>query len=97
MPDPTTKWNYALDLSEKEAATSITVERTPMPTKWDWPLAAPLKLLVNAVSCEWTLTLEKPLPVQSVVKQTPTEKIVLIPYGCTKFRVSMFPVTAAAQ
>ncbi len=27
----------------------------------------------------------------------PSERITLIPYGCTKFRISMFPVTAEPE
>ena len=64
-----------------------------MPGKWDWPLESPLKLRVRAVSIDWKPTLEKPLPAEPFAGEGPAETITLVPYGCTKFRVSMFPVT----
>ena len=36
------------------------------------------------------------LPPEPIAKREPPERITLIPYGCTKFRVSMFPVTERA-
>jgi hypothetical protein len=36
------------------------------------------------------------LPPKPVAAETAPERISLIPYGCTKFRVSMFPVTERA-
>ena len=74
----------------------ITVERQAMPAKWDWPLKSPLKLYANAVACDWTPAAKTPLPPAPIAKQQPSERITLIPYGCTKFRVSMFPVTQRA-
>ncbi len=88
-PDPSAKSNYALDAQ----ADGITVERQAMPSKWNWPLEAPLKLRVNAVVCDWIPTATVPLPPGTIPEHQPTKKITLIPYGCTKFRVSMFPVT----
>ena len=41
-----------------------------MPAKWDWPLAAPVKLKTKAAD------------------GSPLE---LVPYGCTKLHISMFP------
>jgi len=92
-PDPSAKWRYALDAQEPK----LTVERTRMPAKWDWPLAAPLKLQANAVAIEWNPSAEKPrLPSAPADARQPVERITLIPYGCSKFRISMFPVTAPA-
>jgi hypothetical protein len=67
-----------------------------MPAKWDWPLKAPLKLRVNAARCDWTPTPQNPLPPEPVAQAKSPERITLVPYGCTKFRVSMFPVAAKA-
>ncbi|MFZ2641317.1 MAG: beta-L-arabinofuranosidase domain-containing protein [Verrucomicrobiia bacterium] len=89
-PDPAAKWKYALDVQKA----GINVERQAMPAKWNWALKSPLKLRANAVPCDWTPTPQAPLPSEPVAKQKSLEKITLIPYGCTKFRVSMFPVTA---
>lgn len=88
-PDPAAKWNYALAAQSGD----ITVERGPMPAKWDWPLASPLKLHAHAVSFDWQPSMDQPLPLEPVSNSEKTDKITLIPYGCTKFRVSMFPVT----
>ncbi len=91
-PDPAAKWNYAFAPQGEELGANITVQRTAMPQKWDWPLAAPLKLQMNAVSFDWKPTHQQALP-SAPVTDGEAEKITLIPYGCTKFRVSMFPVT----
>ena len=47
------------------------VVRKAMPSVWDWPLDAPVKL---------------------VAKDAAGKPLELVPYGCTKLRVSMFPV-----
>lgn len=93
-PDPAARWNYALDVQGEMLGADISVERQTMPDKWDWPLASPLKLHVNAMVCDWTPLFKNPqLPPNPFAKQGQRESITLIPYGCTKFRVSMFPVT----
>lgn len=91
-PDPTAKWNYALDVQKA----GITVEHQRMPATWNWPLKSPLKLRVNAVACDWTPTPKTPLPSELIRNRERPEGITLVPYGCTKFRVSMFPVTERA-
>lgn len=88
-PDTAAKWNYAIDTQNA----GIRVERQSMPAKWNWPLESPLKLQANAVACDWTLTPQNPLPARPIAAAKPPEQITLVPYGCTKFRVSMFPVT----
>jgi len=92
-PDLASKWNYALDVPGEKLGSDITVERSPMPARWDWPLESPLKLRAHAVSFDWNSEPEKPLPSEPVASGEAPERITLIPYGCTKFRVSMFPVT----
>ncbi len=88
------KWQYALDLNQKEAA-QLRVERSPMPAHWDWPLAAPLRLKVPAKAFEWKPTTIQALP-SGPVTSGKSETVTLVPYGCTKFHVSMFPVTHRA-
>jgi uncharacterized protein len=92
-PDPAARWNYALDLAGEKAGAEVTVERGAMPAKWDWPLESPLKLRAGAVSFDWKPAQDAALPTAPVVAAGEATKITLIPYGCTKFRVSMFPVT----
>jgi hypothetical protein len=92
-PDPAARWNFALDLAGDKAGTDVTVERGAMPARWDWPLESPLKLRAAAVSFDWKPTHDAALPTAPVAATGEATKITLIPYGCTKFRVSMFPVT----
>jgi hypothetical protein len=93
-PDPSARWQFALDVQ----APGFAVERTSMPLRWDWPLAAPLKLRANGMEVAWNPDPKAPrLPLLPFAKSKPSEKITLIPYGCTKFRMSMFPVTAEPE
>lgn len=88
---PNARWNFAL--GQRSAA--IRVEREAMPAHWDWPLASPLKLKLSASSVAWNPSAEMPqLPAKPIAEQGDWEEITLIPYGCTRFRISMFPVTA---
>ena len=87
-PDPGASWNYALD-PEKP----VRVERGSMPARWDWPLAAPLKLHAQAMPIAWELVSAAPaLPRSPLTKSGSPVELTLVPYGCTKFRISMFPV-----
>jgi hypothetical protein len=93
-PDPSARWQFALDVQEP----GLTVERAAMPVQWDWPLKAPLKLRANAVEIAWNPDPNAPrLPLLPTGRLKPRETATLIPYGCTKFRISMFPVTAEPQ
>lgn len=93
-PDAAARWSYALDVRDP----GLTVERRAMPANWDWPLAAPLTLHANAVPIEWRPAPEAPtLPAEAVGDGAERERITLVPYGCTKFRVAMFPVTESAE
>ena len=86
------KWQYALDTDAGRRDAGITVERKPMPAHWDWPLDAPLVLTAPARAFDWKPTDAQALP-DKPVTGTASETIRLVPYGCTKFRISMFPVT----
>ncbi len=93
-PDPSARWRFALDVQSP----GLTVEHAAMPARWDWPLDAPLKLRANAVEIPWNPDPKDPrLPLLPAALTKPAEPITLIPYGCTKFRVSMFPVTAEPE
>jgi len=94
-PDPAARWKYALDARGGKLASTIRVQRQPLPAHWDWPLAAPLTLHATGVPCDWTPEPKTPLPSAPVASKA-AEPITLVPYGCTKFRVSMFPVTGGA-
>ena len=92
---PDVKFNYALDVKPEDAARMIAIERKEMPEHWDWSLDSPVKLIANAKEFEWKPTENKILPEKPIEKGS-VAKIKLVPYGTTKFRVTMFPVTAAS-
>ncbi len=89
---PGARVNYALDIDPGSIARDVTVERSAMPAKWNWPLEAPVRLSVRAREFDWQPTDLRPLPAEPVTGGR-VARIELTPYGCTKFRVSMFPVT----
>ena len=60
-------------LDSSRVLADVAVVREAMPAKWDWPLAAPLRL---------------------TIKDSSGEPLDLVPYGCAKLRVAMFPDTA---
>jgi hypothetical protein len=92
-PVPGVQWQYALDTVAEQNGSDITVERSPMPPAWNWPLDAPVRLRVPAQVIDWEPTDAHALPDAPVTGKGP-QVIRLVPYGCTKFRISMFPVTA---
>ena len=68
----------------------------PMPAKWDWPLDAPLAIKAACQDLRLAAVTDiQALPAEPV-EGTVAETIRLVPYGCTKFRISMFPVTKKA-
>jgi uncharacterized protein len=89
------KWQYALDVDAARVGVEAKVERRQMPAKWDWPIDAPLTITVPAKAFDWRPSDVQALPAEPVDEGT-AETIRLVPYGCTKFRVSMFPVTKKA-
>lgn len=94
-PAPGATWQYALDTEAGREEMGIRVVRRPMPAHWDWSLDAPVELEVPARAFDWKPTDAQALPEQPVAA-TGKEILRLIPYGCTKFRISMFPVTPRA-
>ena len=96
--DPTAKWNFALSWKRNDVSGSFHFERKDMPPRWDWPFAAPVTLTANVVQFDWLP--EKvhkwvSMPTESIpADNNKLQKLQLIPYGCAKFRVSMFPVTS---
>jgi hypothetical protein len=92
-PDPAAQWKYALDVQGGKMEHDTVVERQALPAKWDWPLASPLKLRTSGVAIVWSPDPKAPgLPSGPITKGERPERITLIPYGCTKFRISMFPI-----
>jgi hypothetical protein len=89
------RYQYALDVSPREVRRKIQVLRRPMPARWNWALESPVQLSVKMKEFDWQPTEAEPLPKQPVKGARPA-RILLVPYGCTKFRVSMLPVTEHA-
>ena len=88
-------YNYALSIDSKNPDDKVEINRRPLPEKWEWTLEnAPLTLTVPALQFNWEPEELHPLP-DSTVKEGKDVKIDLVPYGNTKFRVSMFPVSSA--
>jgi hypothetical protein len=85
------RWKFALD----GGAAGIEVERRPMPAKWSWQLEAPVVLRAPARTIDWDPTNARPLPPDFIDGEEPAT-ISLVPSGCTKFRISMFPATRRA-
>jgi len=94
-PNREAKWQYALDTAPELRNSGITVARQPMPAHWNWPLNAPLQLNAPAQAFDWQPTDAQALPDKPVAATAPAT-IQLVPYGCTRFRISIFPVTTRA-
>lgn len=89
------RYQYALDVTPPEARRDIRVLRRPMPARWSWALESPLQLSVKMREFGWRPAEIEPLPGRPV-KGGNSAHVSLVPYGCTKFRVSMLPVTERA-
>ncbi len=93
-PDPDARWRFALDIQNP----GFTIQRTSLSRPWNWPLAAPLSLQANAVEIDWRPDPSNPrLPPLPATTRKARQRVTLIPYGCTKFRISMLPVTAGTE
>lgn len=88
-----TKYNYALNINPLNIAKDVKVVKRTMVKDWAWKIEdAPILLRVKAEEFDWRPMQFQPLPSKSISSNKETT-IDLIPYGCTKFRVTMFPVT----
>ncbi len=93
LPAEGTRWNYALDIAPGKLVNDVDVIRNPMPKHWHWQLDnAPVQLELSGREFDWKPTELQPLP-KEPIEGGKSARITLVPYGCTKFRVSMFPVT----
>ncbi|MCX6621739.1 MAG: glycoside hydrolase family 127 protein, partial [Acidobacteria bacterium] len=94
--EPDARFQFALDVKPGRARREIRVLRRAMPAKWDWNLDSPLQLSARMREFDWRPAELQPLPPAPVIAGAARE-VLLVPYGCTRFRVSMFPVTAARR
>lgn len=97
---PTTPWNYALiDVSDDKLQTHYQLEKRENFSLFPWNQAnAPLLLKTKGKKLpSWKLYNESTgqLPyslIYNMETAPETEDILLIPYGCTKLRISQFPI-----
>ncbi|MCX8157431.1 MAG: glycoside hydrolase family 127 protein [Verrucomicrobiae bacterium] len=94
---PTTAWNYALLLDEKNPGKSFKVRRQPVGAMPFDNATAPVVLTGRGRRVpEWTLEQNSAAapPASPVVAVGPLETLELVPYGCTRLRITEFPVLA---
>jgi hypothetical protein len=92
---PTTAWNYALKLDRRFPEDTISVEQRPVssiPFSNEEPPVV-LRLKGRKIP-EWTIVNNSAgaPPVSPVQSEQLLEEIQLIPYGCTRLRITEFPV-----
>ncbi|MGB8958904.1 MAG: beta-L-arabinofuranosidase domain-containing protein [Candidatus Aminicenantales bacterium] len=93
---PTTPWNYGLVLEGPEAAGSVRLASRNAPAFQPFALeAAPIVLRARARRVPgWTAEgrMVGPVPASPVKGEGPVEEVELIPMGCARLRISVFPV-----
>ncbi len=93
---PTTAWNYGLtvDLERPERSFEIVKRPKPLPMQPFTVDNAPIELRAKGKRIpQWTMVggIVGPMQDSSVHSDEPVEEIVLIPTGCARLRISVFP------
>ncbi len=95
---PTTPWNYALAIDEKNLAKAVTVEMRPVSGNPFDPSQAPVVMKVKGRRLpQWDLEKNAAAapPLSPVSSSEPLETLTLIPYGAAKLRITEFPMLKA--
>ncbi len=90
---PSSQWNYALAVSEKEIERH-SVQELPQQGSPFSLAAAPVKLRVKARKLPSWLAVDgvaDPVPQSPVASSEPEETITLVPYAAAKLRITAFP------
>ena len=102
---PTTPWNFGLfDMPENKMNEFYKIEKGAAMSTYPWNLeSAPIQLKTKAKRIpSWQLYNETagPIPYSSIYNMetaSEEEEVILVPYGCTKLRISQFPVIGNKQ
>lgn len=94
---PTTPWNYGLILNPKQLDRSIQVATSRPGSKPFSQETAPVVLTVRGRALpDWKLVNHSAgeTPASPATSEEPVTELELVPYGCTRLRVTEFPVLA---
>jgi hypothetical protein len=92
---PTTAWNYGLCVHPGVGEDAIALVRGPLAAQPWAREGAPVRLLVPGRRIPgWTARngVSGPLPVSPVTTEEPGELLTLVPFGCARLRIAVFPV-----
>lgn len=92
---PSTQWNYALDVEEKQPAESIKVSESEAAENVFSAKHTPVRLSAKARKMpKWRAEdgVADALPASPVASELAEEEITLIPYAAAKLRISAFPL-----
>jgi hypothetical protein len=94
---PTTPWNYGLLLDRQAPARWFRVQKAPMAAQPWAQDGAPVRLRARGRRLPgWSRAdgVSGPIPESDLFPGTQTERLTLIPFGCARLRISMFPVVS---
>jgi DUF1680 family protein len=91
---PKSPWNYALSLDPENPEKSITFRENPIGDSPFTPEGAPVSAVVYGRQIPWPMesNAAAPPPQSPLDSPEPLEKLMLIPYGCSRLRITEFPL-----